>query len=158
MKNLLIILGFTIILFSCKTQCEVSERKLEKIIEKCPDVLKDTVTVVDTVVLPPNVIYDTAFVTNPIDTIRIENDRQVIKIRRVYDKIYIDTAMCKTDTVIVTVEVPVEKAIIQPVKKLGFFGKLQKLLGGVVFWTVIIVAVLIGIFILGNFVKGKIGL
>ena len=111
---------------------------------------------VDTVIAPASIIHDTVFTLNVLDTIRIETDKQMIKIRRVYDKFYIDTAMCKTDTIIIIREVTVEKIIIQ--ERQGVIDKIQAKIGKTVMWIGAILLGLLLVVVLFKFAKRFLGI
>lgn len=99
------VLFLSIILTSCGAQWH-----LKKALKKDPSILqKDTVTVVDTIVLKPVEVKDTA-VLNSVDTVTIIKEKLKVNIFRSFDTIRVD-AICDADTVVSIVEVPYEKIV-----------------------------------------------
>jgi hypothetical protein len=99
------VLFLSIILTSCGAQWH-----LKKALKKDPSILqKDTLTVVDTIVLKPVEVKDTV-VLNSVDTVTIIKEKLKVNIFRSFDTIRVD-AICDADTIISIVEVPVEKII-----------------------------------------------
>lgn len=91
---------------------------LNKAIKKDPTILeKDTVTVVDTVVTAPVQIKDT-MVLEDRDTIVVVKDRLKLQLVRSFDTIAVE-AECASDTIISTIEVPVEKIVYVKKKSLS---------------------------------------
>tara|TARA_R110000823_G_scaffold84029_5_gene189239 strand:+ start:1282 stop:1632 length:351 start_codon:yes stop_codon:yes gene_type:complete len=84
---------------------------------------KDTLIVMDTVVSPPVAITDTVIMRQH-DTITLIKDRLRVQIRRINDTITID-AVCDSDTIIRTIEVPYEKLIY--IEKENLFDKVKNL-------------------------------
>ena len=86
--------------------CSV-EYHLRKAVKKDPSLLKkDTVIVHDTTVLPSVVLRDTVRLKE-IDTLVLTKEKLNLKIVRVRDTFQI-AAECKGDTIIKTIEVPIE--------------------------------------------------
>jgi hypothetical protein len=83
---------------------------LKQAIKKDPTILqKDTITVIDSIVLPPVGITDTVILEQH-DTITVVKDRLKVQLVRVNDTITID-AICDSDTIVRTIEVPYEKIV-----------------------------------------------
>jgi len=98
-----------LILLSLLTSCS-AQWHLKKAVQKDPLILqKDTLIVIDTVVLPPAAITDTVILKQH-DTISLIKDRLRVEIVKVNDTITID-AICDSDTIISIVEVPYEKVV-----------------------------------------------
>ena len=113
------LLTATILLTSCSAQWH-----LKKAVQKDPSVLeKDTLIVMDTVVSPPVAITDTVIMKQH-DTITLVKDRLRVRIVKVNDTITID-AVCDSDTIIRTIEVPYEKLIY--IEKENLFDKVKNL-------------------------------
>ena len=94
---------FTLLLSGCS-----AEYHLRKAVKKDPSILKkETVIVRDTTVLPSVVLKDTVWLKE-IDTLILTKEKLNLKIVRVRDTFQID-AECKGDTIIKTIEVPIEK-------------------------------------------------
>ena len=84
-----------------------AEYHLKKAVKKDPSILKkDTVIVHDTTVLPSVVLRDTVRLKE-IDTLVLTKEKLNLKIVRVKDTFQID-AECKGDTIIKTIQVPIE--------------------------------------------------
>lgn len=113
------LLTVTILLTSCSAQWH-----LKTAVRKNPLILeKDTLIVMDTVVSPPVAITDTVIMKQH-DTITLVKDRLRVRIVKVNDTITID-AVCDSDTIIRTIEVPYEKLIY--IEKENLFDKVKNL-------------------------------
>jgi len=111
---------------------------LNKAIRKDPSLLqKEVVSVVDTVIVPGVEVHDT-LVFSDIDTVEIVKDNFHVKLVRVRDSIFIDGG-CKTDTLIRTVSIPVDKVVYKG--KDTWFDKVK--LGSFYVIVVIILAALV---------------
>lgn len=92
-------------LMSCSAQWH-----LKKAVQKDPLILqKDTLSVVDTVVMPPVAITDTVTLKQH-DTITVIKDRLKVEVVRKLDTIIIN-AECASDTIVRTIEVPYDKVV-----------------------------------------------
>ena len=101
----LTLLFVTLILSGCSP-----EWLLKQAIKKDPTLLKTkTITVMDTVVTEPIVVRDTVTMSQ-VDTVEIVKDKFRVKIVRSYDTLIIDGG-CDGDTIVRTVEVPVEQVV-----------------------------------------------
>ena len=101
----LTLLFATLILSGCSP-----EWLLKQAIKKDPTLLKTkTITVTDTVVTEPIVVRDTVTMSQ-VDTVEIVKDKFRVKIVRSYDTLIIDGG-CDGDTIVRTVEVPVEQVV-----------------------------------------------
>ena len=101
----LTLLFATLILSGCSP-----EWLLKQAIKKDPTLLKTkTITVTDTVVTEPIVVRDTVTMSQ-VDTVEIVKDKFRVKIMRSYDTLIIDGG-CDGDTIVRTVEVPVEQVV-----------------------------------------------
>lgn len=101
----LTLLFVTLILSGCSP-----EWLLKQAIKKDPTLLKTkTITVTDTVVTEPIVVRDTVTMSQ-VDTVEIVKDKFRVKIMRSYDTLIIDGG-CDGDTIVRTVEVPVEQVV-----------------------------------------------
>jgi hypothetical protein len=95
---------------------------LNKAVKKDPSLLnKEVVSVVDTVIVPGVEVHDT-LVFNDIDTVEIVKDNFHVKLVRVRDSIFINGG-CKTDTLIRTVSIPVDRVVYK--KKDTWFDKVK---------------------------------
>jgi len=111
--KLILVLSLT----SCSAQWH-----LRKAVRKDPMILKkDTLVVQDTFVVPPVVLKDTVTLKQH-DTITITKDRMRVKIVKVNDTLIID-AICDSDTIVRTIEVPYEKIVY--VEKATFWDKFK---------------------------------
>ena len=93
------------------------QKKLAKLLAKYPELARtDTITIRDTITIPGDTIRATEILR---DTIRIENDRQVIRVVRIPTGGPCDTVpvnlevegIVKPDTVFYSVEVPMERLV-----------------------------------------------
>ena len=79
---------------------------LNKAVKKDPTILeRDTLVVKDTVVVPPVVITDTV-TTKLHDTIVVERDKLRVRVVKKLDTLIIE-GQCASDTIVMTIEVPV---------------------------------------------------
>ena len=109
----------SILLTSCSAQWH-----LKRAVQKNPLILeKDTLIVMDTVVSLPVAITDTVIMKQH-DTITLVKDRLRVRIIKVNDTITID-AICDSDTIIRTIEVPYDKVIY--IEKESLFDKIKNL-------------------------------
>ena len=104
-----IILFLTLLLICLTTGCS-TQWHLQKAIKKDPTILvQDTVVVLDTVVTNPTAVVDTVTISK-VDTVEIVKNNFRVKIMRSYDTLIIDGG-CESDTIVRTVEVPIEKIV-----------------------------------------------
>jgi len=143
MKKLLLLLTLAVTIISCSTPCSISERKIQKIEARCPEVLNQTIVVRDTIVMPPQILSDTVFVTKPQDTIVLEDKGFKLKLIRSFDTITIDSLVYQQDTVFFEKEIIVEKVVLQ--EKEPFFKRFQT-------WIVILFG-LVGAFLMLKLTK-----
>jgi|SanBayMetagenome_1026888.scaffolds.fasta_scaffold02942_6 hypothetical protein len=107
MKNIILFVSILSL-----TGCS-AEWHLRKAIQKDPKLRQPTtLTVHDTVIVPPTLVRDTV-VTKDRDTVLIEKDRIRIKIVRVNDTLMVE-GECVTDTIYRTIKVPVEQLVEKP--------------------------------------------
>ena len=101
------VLMISFLLSSCSAQWH-----LKKAIKKDPSIIQEsTVSVKDTVVVPPVVITDTV-TTKEHDTIIVEKDRLKVRIVKRLDTLIIE-GQCASDTIVRTIEVPVPSIIMK---------------------------------------------
>ena len=102
--------------FFCLLASCSPEWHLRRAIRKNPMIVKtDTLRVSDTFYTPAVYVTDT-FVTEQYDTIEIIKDKLQIKIVKSNDTIRV-TGACKSDTIVRTVSVPVERVVYKEAKK-----------------------------------------
>ena len=95
------------LLSSCSAQWH-----LKRAVKKDPSIIQEsTVSVKDTVVVPPVVITDTV-TTKEHDTIIVEKDRLKVRIVKRLDTLIID-GQCASDTIVRTIEVPVPSIVMK---------------------------------------------
>tara|TARA_R110001592_G_scaffold123527_7_gene331517 strand:+ start:64 stop:504 length:441 start_codon:yes stop_codon:yes gene_type:complete len=117
-----IILFLTLLLICLTTGCS-TQWHLQRAIKKDPTILvQDTVVVMDTVVTNPTAVLDTVTISK-VDTIEIVKNNFRVKIMRSYDTLIIDGG-CESDTIVRTVEVPIEKIVYHEREK--WYHKLYK--------------------------------
>jgi hypothetical protein len=103
----IMLLSMIVLLNSCSAQWH-----LKRAVKKDPSIIQEsTVTVEDTVVLPPVVITDTV-TTKQHDTIIVEKERLKIKIVKKQDTLIIN-GQCASDTIVRTIEVPVPSIVMK---------------------------------------------
>jgi hypothetical protein len=103
----IMLLSMIVLLNSCSAQWH-----LKRAVKKDPSIIQEsTVTVEDTVVLPPVVITDTV-TTKQHDTIIVEKERLKIKIVKKRDTLIIN-GQCASDTIVRTIEVPVPSIVMK---------------------------------------------
>jgi hypothetical protein len=126
-------IGVLLVISGCSAQWH-----LNKAVKKDPSLVqKEVVSVVDTVIVPGVEVHDT-LVFSDIDTVEIVKDNFHVKLVRVRDSIFIDGG-CKTDTLIRTVSIPIEKVVYKG--KDTWFDKVK--LGSFYVIVVIILAALV---------------
>lgn len=114
----LITLISTLLLQGCSAQWH-----LQRAMKKDPSILvTKIVTVTDTVVTEPVVVKDTLTLSK-VDTVEIIKDKFHLKIMRSYDTLIIDGG-CDSDTIVRTVEVPIETVVYQERDK--WYHKVQE--------------------------------
>ena len=107
-------------LMSCSAQWH-----LKKAVQKDPMILeKDTIVVQDTLVVPPVAIMDTVTMRQH-DTITLVKEKLKVQLVKVNDTITIN-AVCDSDTIVRTIEVPYEKIVY--VEQKTFWQKVQSIL------------------------------
>ena len=110
-----------LIIISFLTSCS-AQWHLKKAVQKDPMILeKDTIVVQDTLVVPPVAIMDTVTMRQH-DTITLVKEKLKVQLVKVNDTITIN-AVCDSDTIVRTIEVPYEKIIY--VEKETFFDKFK---------------------------------
>lgn len=155
-KNSLFYLLLVAILFnSCSLEKRLenkfkrAERKIEKLTIKYPELLKKD-TLHDTFKIFSNQIkHDTSFVSLPGDTTYVYKDKLRIKYVRVGDTTYIE-GECKGDTIIRTVEIPVDKIV---VRKESVIDQIVKYFKRSIIWVIILLVIAIIIKIAWKFIK-----
>jgi len=126
-----------------------AERKIEKLTIKYPMLLKRD-TVKDTFnIITPLVKHDTSFIDTTSDTTYIYKDKLRIKYIRVGDTTYIE-GECKSDTIIQTIEIPVERIV---VRKQSIAEQLSKNLKRILIYLFLLVILVVGIKIAWKFIK-----
>jgi len=124
-----------------------AERKIEKLTIKYPQLLKRD-TVKDTFnIITSSVKHDTSFIDTTSDTTYIYKDKLRIKYIRVGDTTYIE-GECKSDTIVQTIEIPVERIV---VRKQGIIEQLSKNLK-----TMLLVTLCIALLIIAALIEFKI--
>jgi hypothetical protein len=135
------LLLLVVVLTSCS-----AERRLQRLLDQHPELTRvDTLVVRDTIVLPG----DTLFKMIPLrsfDTIRVENERQVIEVVRVPTGSICDTAeiklrvmgVIKPDTIYREVQVPVDRIVPCPSKSVSEWWRTAAMLLGVLVLALIL--------------------
>ena len=155
-KNSLLYLFLILFVFnSCSLENRIenkqrrAERKIEKLTIKYPQLLKqDTIT--DTLnVYIPEIKHDTSFIDTTSDTTYIYKDKLRIKYIRVGDTTYIE-GECKSDTIIQTINIPVERIV---VRKQGIIEQLSKNLKKILIYLFLIPLLVLVLSIGWKFIK-----
>ena len=151
MKKILIyfILLLVITSFSEARKLRRAEKKIYRLTQKYPDLLKKD-TLHDTFsIITPEVRYDTQFVDKPGDTTYINNGKLEIKYVRIGDTTYIE-GKCKSDTIIQTVEIPVERIVI---RKETIVDQVIRYFKSSIIWVIILLVLAFIVRILWKFIK-----
>ena len=151
MKKILIYFIVLLVATSCSEAKKLrrAEKKIYRLTQKYPDLLKQD-TLHDTLsVITPEVRYDTQFVDKPGDTTYINNGKIEIKYVRIGDTTFIE-GKCKSDTIIQTVEIPVERIV---VRKETIVDQLIRYFKNSIIWVIILVVLAFVIKLLWKFIK-----
>ena len=154
-NSLFYLLLVVILLNSCSLEKKLenkfrrAERKIEKLTIKYPELLKKD-TLRDTFKIFSNgVKHDTSFVSLPGDTTYVYKDKLKIKYIRVGDTTYIE-GECKSDTIIQTIEIPVDQIV---VRKESIIDQIVKYFKRSIIWVIILLVIAIVIKIAWKFIK-----
>jgi len=151
MRKILIYFILLLVTTSCSEAKKLrrAEKKIYRLTQKYPDLLKQD-TLHDTLsIITPEVRYDTQFVDKPGDTTYINNGKLEIKYVRIGDTTYIE-GKCKSDTIIQTVEIPVERIV---VRKETIVDQLIRYFKNSIIWVIILVVLAFVIKLLWKFIK-----
>jgi len=151
MKKILIYFILLLITISCSEAKKLrrAEKKIYRLTQKYPDLLKKD-TLHDTFsIVTPEVRYDTQFVDKPGDTTYINNGKLEIKYVRIGDTTYIE-GKCKSDTIIQTVEIPVERIVI---RKETIVNQIIRYFKSSIIWVIILLVLAFIVRILWKFIK-----
>lgn len=154
-NSLLYLLLVSTLLNSCSLEKRLenkfrrAERKIEKLTIKYPELLKKD-TLRDTLKIFSNEVkHDTSFVSIPGDTTYLYKDKLRIKYVRVGDTTYIE-GECKSDTIIRTVEIPVDQIV---VRKDTIVDQLIRYFKRSIIWVIILLVIAIAVRIAWKFIK-----
>ena len=129
MKRSKFALAICLTVFFCLLASCSADWHLRKAIRKNPMIVtKDTVVLNDTFYTPEVHVTDT-FVTSKYDTIELIKDKLQIQIIRQNDTIRL-AGTCKSDTLVRTVSVPVERVVYKEAKKSKPFEYLSSAVWG----------------------------
>ncbi len=136
-----------IILNSCslekrlESKLKRAERKIEKLTIKYPKLLKrDTVQDTFSITIPL-IKHDTTFIDTTSDTTYIYKDKLRIKYIRVGDTTYIE-GECKGDTIVRTVEIPIERVVVRKQSIVEQLGKnVKRIIAGITFLIIVAIAI-----------------
>ena len=151
MKKILIYFILLLTITSCSEARKFrrAEKKIYRLTQKYPDLLKKD-TLHDTFsIITPEVRYDTQFVDKPGDTTYINNGKLEIKYVRIGDTTYIE-GKCKSDTIIQTVEIPVERIVI---RKETIVDQVIRYFKSSIIWVIILLVLAFVVRILWKFIK-----
>jgi hypothetical protein len=151
MKKILIYFIVLLITTSCSEAKKFrrAEKKIYRLTQKYPDLLKKD-TLHDTFsIVTPEVRYDTQFIDKPGDTTYINSGKLEIKYVRVGDTTYIE-GKCKSDTIIQVVEIPVERIVI---RKETIVDQVIRYFKSSIIWVIILLVLAFVVRILWKFIK-----
>lgn len=151
MRKILIYFILLLVTTSCSEAKKLrrAEKKIYRLTQKYPDLLKQD-TLHDTFsIITPEVRYDTQFIDKPGDTTYINNGKLEIKYVRIGDTTFIE-GKCKSDTIIQTVEIPVERIV---VRKETIVDQLIRYFKNSIIWVIILVVLAFVIRLLWKFIK-----
>lgn len=114
-----------ILLFLSSCSCDWHLQRAEA---KCGKLVNDTITVVDTLIIP-TIQKDTVFKYNVRDTVIVHQKNMTYKyyFRQKDSTVYLD-GKCLGDTIIKVIKVPYEKTVV----KVDFFPDWLKWVGGII--------------------------
>jgi hypothetical protein len=127
------------LVISCSPQ-----RRLEKLLERHPELTsKDTLMVRDTLITP-GVTADTSLLLAHLpDTVIIQKEKLRMELVRLHDTLFV-SGNCMSDTIIRTLEVPVEKIrLVKPDKAAMLIGKLPWIMAGLIAFSLSLVMVVL---------------
>jgi|2_EtaG_2_1085320.scaffolds.fasta_scaffold03929_2 hypothetical protein len=128
LKNSFILISIACFLVSCihSTKLERAERKIFKLTQKYPQLLKkDTVVYRDTL-LSTEVKTDTSFIDKELtDTITITKDRLTIKYYKKDSLIYIE-GKCEEDTIFIEKNIIIDKIVIRDMSTIMIIKRLAR--------------------------------
>jgi hypothetical protein len=116
------------LVISCSPQ-----RRLEKLLARHPELTaRDTLLVRDTLITP-GVTADTSLLLDHLpDTVVIQKENLRLELVRLHDTLFV-SGNCKSDTIIHTLEVPVEKIrLVKPDKAALLIGKIPWIMAGLI--------------------------
>lgn len=117
---------YKILFLICLILCACSpQHRLQHLLESHPELkAPDTLLVKDTVILPGTSIDTSMSILNLRDTVVISKDNLVLQLKTKHDTLFIQ-GKCKADTVIKTLNIPVEKIrVIKSDKTASFIAKI----------------------------------
>tara|TARA_R110002020_G_scaffold3144_1_gene14406 strand:- start:2338 stop:2844 length:507 start_codon:yes stop_codon:yes gene_type:complete len=146
-NSILYLFLISLILNSCTLEKRLekkkrrAERKIEKLTLMYPDLLKrDTVKDTFNMVIPA-IKHDTAFIDTTSDTTYIYKNKLRIKYIRVGDTTYIE-GECKSDTIVRTVEIPIERIVVRKQSIIEQLGKnARRIIAGFTFLIIVAIAI-----------------
>ncbi len=147
-KDSIFFILLTVFLFnSCSVEQRLenkfrrAERRIEKLTIKYPKLLKrDTVQDTFSITIPL-IKHDTTFIDTTSDTTYIYKDKLRIKYIRVGDTTYIE-GECKGDTIVRTVEIPIERVVVRKQSIVEQLGKnVKRIIAGITFLIIVAIAI-----------------
>ena len=146
LKNSLILTIIACFLVSCihSTKLERAERKIFKLTQKYPQLLKkDTVVYRDTL-LSTEVRTDTSFIDKELtDTITITKDKLTIKYYKKDSLIYIE-GKCEEDTIFIEKKIMIDRIVIRDMTTIMILKRLaRKFQGWLVFFIALFIAIML---------------
>ena len=137
--TLFLIMTAALLVISCSPQ-----RRLEKLLAQHPELTaRDTISMKDTLITP-EVTVDTSFLLNKLhDTVVIQKEKLRMEFVKLHDTLFV-SGNCMSDTVIRTLEVPVEKIkLVKPDKATMLIGKIPWIMAGLIAVSLVVVMVIL---------------
>lgn len=109
LKNKILFILVTILFVGCVVPRNYSraKEKVDRIVNKFPEILKNDTIVLNDTVFIPEVLIDTLTELKENDTIFIEKERIKVRVVRMPGDTIEIKAECKTDTIVRTIAVPI---------------------------------------------------
>jgi hypothetical protein len=134
-STLVILVTSAMLVTACSPQ-----RRLERLLAHHPELTAcDTARIIDTLITP-SVVADTLLLWNNLpDTVIIQKEKLHMELVRLHDTLLL-SGSCQSDTIIRTLQVPVEKIrLVKPDKAALLIGKIPWIVAGVIVVSLLIV-------------------
>jgi hypothetical protein len=146
LKNSLILTIITCFLVSCihSTKLERAERKIFKLTQKYPQLLKKDTLIYRDTLLSTEVRTDTSFIDKELtDTITITKDNLTIKYYKRDSLIYIE-GKCEEDTIFIEKKIMIDRIVIRDMTTVIILKRLaRKFWGWLIFFIALFIAIML---------------